>query len=124
MTVGERIKQRRKELNLTQTELAERMGYKSKVAISNVENGKEDLTTARVIKFANALECTPAYLHGWSDIDGNPTSQPTMTSKLAPMISEQNSEFDRLIDLYLSIPSDKRKQFVDYLTQSAMLFRN
>ena len=43
MTVGKRIKQRRIELNLTQTELAKRMGYKSKAAISNVENDKEDL---------------------------------------------------------------------------------
>lgn len=66
MTVGERIKARRKELGLTQTELAERLHYKSKVAVSNVENNKEDLTTTRVKKYATALECTPEYLMGWA----------------------------------------------------------
>lgn len=62
MTIGERIKARRLELGLTQEELAEIMGYKSKAAISNVEKGKEDLTTARVQKFATALKLSPADL--------------------------------------------------------------
>lgn len=65
--VGNNIKQRRIELNLTQPELAKLMGYKSKAAISRVENGKEDLTLTRVIKFANALNCSPAYLAGWGE---------------------------------------------------------
>lgn len=65
MTVGERIRERRIELHLTQEELAKRMGYKSRTAISNVEKNLEDLTTTRVIKFAEALECTPADLMGW-----------------------------------------------------------
>ena len=67
MTVGDRIKQRRKELGLTQTELAVRMGYTSRTSICTVETNKEDLTTTRVRKFAEALETTPSYLMGWSD---------------------------------------------------------
>ena len=65
MTIGERVKQRRLELGLTQTELAERLGLKSKVSISTVENDKEDLTTDRIRKFADALERSPGYLMGW-----------------------------------------------------------
>lgn len=67
MTVGERIRQRRLELELTQEELAKRLGYKTRTAISNVEKGKEDLTTTRVRKFADALGVTPEYLMGWDD---------------------------------------------------------
>jgi len=67
MTIGERIKSRREELGLTQTDLAIRMGYKSRAAICNVEKDKEDLTTTRIRKFAEALECTPAYLMGWEE---------------------------------------------------------
>ena len=67
MTVGERIRKRRKELNLTQDELAKRMGYTSRTAISNVEKDLEDLTTTRVKKFANALETTPYVLMGWDN---------------------------------------------------------
>lgn len=67
MTVGDRIRQRRIELGLTQTELAQRMGYTSRTSICTVEKNKEDLTTTRVKKFAEALETTPSYLMGWSD---------------------------------------------------------
>ena len=67
MTVGERIKQRRLELDMTQEELAKKLGYKTRTAISNVEKGKEDLTTTRVMKFADALGVTPGYLMGWDD---------------------------------------------------------
>lgn len=67
MTIGERIQQRRKELNLTQNQLAERMGYTSRTSICTVEKNKEDLTTTRVRKFAEALETTPSYLMGWSN---------------------------------------------------------
>lgn len=61
-----RIKQRRQELGLTQTDLANRLGLKSKVSICDVERGRMDLTTERVRAFAEALECTPAELMGWS----------------------------------------------------------
>lgn len=69
MTIGQRIKQRRKELGLTQTDLAHRLGNKSKVSVCTVENDKEDLTTDRIRKYAKALECTPAYLMGWEDAE-------------------------------------------------------
>lgn len=67
MTIGQRIKQRRLELGLTQTELAERMGYTSRTSICTVEKDKEDLTTTRVKKFAEALETTPSDLMGWTE---------------------------------------------------------
>lgn len=63
--IGERIRQRRLELGLTQGELAARMGYKSKAAICKVENGEDNITTDRITKFANALNCESAYLMGW-----------------------------------------------------------
>ena len=66
--IGKRIKKRRTDLELTQDDLARRMGYKSKAAICKVENGEDNVTLDRISKFAQALECTPAYLMGWEDI--------------------------------------------------------
>lgn len=65
--VGGKIRQRRIELGLSQAELAARLGYKSRNAICNVENDKEDLTITRVKKFADALGVTPAYLIGFKE---------------------------------------------------------
>jgi transcriptional regulator with XRE-family HTH domain len=68
MTIGERIKKRRLELNLTQQELADRMGYKDRSAVCQVERDKNNsITTDRVVAFAKALNCSPESLMGWRD---------------------------------------------------------
>ena len=64
---GERIKNRREELGLSQTELAKRMGYSSKSAVSRTENAGDDVGTTRVYKFASALRCSPSELTGWTE---------------------------------------------------------
>jgi len=65
MTIGERIRERRIELGLTQLELAHKMGYKNKSAICNVEKRGDNITSDRIEKLATVLECTPAFLMGW-----------------------------------------------------------
>lgn len=67
MTIGQRVKQRRKELGLTQEELAKRIGNSSRASICTVEKDREDLTTTRIAKLAKALETSPAFLMGWTD---------------------------------------------------------
>ena len=63
----ENIKKRRTELNISQQELAELVGYKGKSMISQVENGFVDLPESMIIKFADALKCSPHYLMGWDE---------------------------------------------------------
>ena len=60
--LGQRIKQRRQELNMTQTQLAEKTGYADKTAISKIEKGVVDLTQSKIQIFANALDISPAKL--------------------------------------------------------------
>lgn len=64
MRVGERIKSRRKALGMTQTELANRLGYKDKSAISKIESGVVDVTRDKVVEFAKVLKTTPIDLMG------------------------------------------------------------
>ena len=66
MTVGERIKQRRIELHLSQDELAKRVGYKSRSSINKIELARE-LPLRKVEKMAVALDVTPGYLMGWEE---------------------------------------------------------
>lgn len=64
METGKIIKARRIELGMTQTELAEKTGYTARSAISKIENGSLDLNQSTIVKFANALQTTPAKLLG------------------------------------------------------------
>lgn len=82
MTVGERIKLRRLELKLSQSELAAKAGYSDKSAISKLEHSENDITLKQVKRIADALEVSPSYLIGWetSLVDylvDDPTLSPT-----------------------------------------------
>jgi transcriptional regulator with XRE-family HTH domain len=63
--MGQRIKQRREELGMTQQELAELVGYKSRSSINKIELGKNDIVQSTIQKIADALQTTPSYLMGW-----------------------------------------------------------
>lgn len=84
MTIGERIRNKRIELGLSQEELATRCGYKSRSSINKIELSR-DLPLAKVGRCAAALCCTPAELLG-----------------LEPELSEENANFsiDMLSDPY------------------------
>lgn len=71
MTIGERIKNRREDLGMTQDELAKKCGYKSRSSINKIELSRE-LPLRKVSLMAEALNTTPGYLMGWED-DGIPT---------------------------------------------------
>lgn len=91
MDIGERIRERRKALGLTQLELAQRLGLTSKAAISTVENNKEDMTTERIRKYAAALDTTPQYLMGWVDRPERPTKH--VTIDVTPTIDALNESY-------------------------------
>lgn len=69
MTIYERIKQLRLQLGMSQAELAKKVGYEGKSAISKVENGERDISQSMIIKYAEALHVTPSYLLTGSDSD-------------------------------------------------------
>lgn len=69
MSIGDRIRARRIELNMTQDELAQKLGYKSRTSINKIELGNHNLTQSKIKAIADALETTPSYIMGWEDYD-------------------------------------------------------
>lgn len=69
--IGEKISKRRTELGLTQEELADRMGYKSKSSINKIELGLNDIPQSKVVKFSEVLNCSIAYLMDWEEVQKN-----------------------------------------------------
>lgn len=60
--IGERIKEARIAKNMTQDELAERVGYKSRSSINKIELGLQDVPRKKAMKFANVLKVSIDYL--------------------------------------------------------------
>jgi transcriptional regulator with XRE-family HTH domain len=69
MTIGERIKNRRLELGLSQDELAKKIGYASRASINKLENSRS-IPLKKVEIMARALEISPGKLMGWEDEEG------------------------------------------------------
>lgn len=64
MKLYENIRNRRIELDMSQDELARRLGYTSRSMICKVESGRVDLPSSKIVEFAKALQTEPEYLMG------------------------------------------------------------
>ena len=62
MGIAENIKKRRMELNLSQQELADALGYKSRSTIAKIESGENEVPFSKIPKFARALDTSIEYL--------------------------------------------------------------
>lgn len=67
MKMGDRIRQRREYMEITASELADRVG-ESKQTIYKYENGiVENIPLEKLEAIAKVLDCNPADLTGWND---------------------------------------------------------
>ena len=85
-----RLRLRRKELGLSQEELAQRMGYRSKSSITKLEKGVNDLPQAKLEELAAALETTPAYLLGLDAPCPPPGFEPLPAMVRVPLIGSMS----------------------------------
>jgi len=67
MTIYDRIRQLREEQGMTQKQLAEKTGYKTRSAINKIETGLRDISQSQIVAFAEALSVSPSYLMGWEE---------------------------------------------------------
>lgn len=67
LSIGERIKLRRAELNLSQAELAKAVGMGHQTSISKIEKGERGIPTKYLRILAEKLQTTPDYLLGNTD---------------------------------------------------------
>lgn len=113
MLLGNRIKQLRMQRNMSQDELAKKIGYNSRSSINKIELGINDIPQSKIKAIADALLTTPAYLMGWEDLEqptpksnGYPTVRIPVLGDVAagvPILAQQD------IIGYEDIPADMAK---------------
>ena len=105
-----RVRLRREELGLSQEQLAQRMGYRSKSSITKLEKGVNDIPQSKVEEFAAALETTPAWLMGLENTAFVPPGFEPLPEMVrvplvgsiacgSPITAEQN------IECYIGVPA-------------------
>lgn len=110
MKIGDRIANRRKQLGMTQTELAYKMGYKSKAAISKIETNVNDITQSTIVKFAEALDTSVSYLMGWEDD--------------LKSLAEETVQRNEIIEVFDSLPPELRTRALDLIKELARLSKS
>ncbi|MGG0890293.1 helix-turn-helix domain-containing protein [Cytobacillus horneckiae] len=131
MGIGERIKEKRKELKMTQTELSRLVNVSSQV-ISNWERAYTHPNHEDVAKLAEALQCSTEYLHGRTvaKITGKENKNTTVAGKeifLSPeeirMLEELKKHPNLFHDLSTN-PEKKIKELIKLQKAKKLLFED
>lgn len=100
MKFNDRIRQRREELNMTQEDLAFKVGYAGRSSIARIELGSTDLRRDKLIKIATALNVSPQWILTGQDMNDEQNLQATivmMSESLTIEEKEKVLEFIRFL---------------------------
>ena len=105
MKVHERIKNRRKELNLTADDVAEALCV-SRATVYRYESAEiEKLPTSILEPLSTVLKCTPAYLMGWDENSESDSSlescQEEKAKELYSLYEQASPEVQSAVELLL-----------------------
>ena len=138
MNINDRIRERRFELGMTQEELAEKMGFKTRASVSRLEGGDRNIPLSKLRKLAEVLETTVGYLMGMEDNMGvtttNTGNHNTTTTtnyfsdcgatKEAIEFIDKDSALHKIMDLLLTHKKDFKRSDLEWLKQNIEYFLN
>ena len=116
--IGNRIKDRRKELKMSQKDLGNMVGLTA-ATISRIEDGSRKLTQENITKFTQALEVSPDWLMGWNDqpqISRIQLAQHVLNvlENMQVSVEKEDPMLARLME-YMNQMNDSQKQrLIDY----------
>ena len=106
--VGERVRDRRKSLDFTQSDLARKLGISSQ-QVQKYERGENRIGASRLLHTARALEVPIAYLFSGAEEQLLNTQKPMTAADYA-----NHEETQELLDVYYAISNSVvRKKIVD-----------
>ena len=118
-TLYDRIKTRREQLNMSQEELARKLGYKSRSSINKIEKGENDIPQSKIIAFAEALNTTPSALMGWDEENSHDTQGYYTNPEAAQMAQElyDNPGMRILFDAAKNVSAEDLKVAADLIAR-------
>lgn len=104
--VGQNILKRRKELKMTQEDLAKKLGYKSISAIAKIENGMNGLNQSKLARIAEILETSPSALMGWTRTEAEIDADMELLARI-----DRDEEFKKMARQYYEM-SEKQQEYI------------
>lgn len=137
MNIGDRIKERRLDLGMTQEELADKVGFKARASVSRLEGGDRNIPLSKLKKLAEVLETTVGYLMGMEDNMGTTTtntgnhnttntnncySDCGSSTKETIEPTDKDSALHKIMDLLLTHKKEFKKSDLEWLRQNIDYF--
>lgn len=118
--IGDRIKERREYLKMSQDDLAKKLGYKSRSSINKIERDASGLPQSKIVAIANALNTTPAYIMGWES--DKPSTSKKIDATTDVLIRMETDKLYSELVLTLYKMDDDRLSAVKAMLDSLKLF--
>lgn len=110
MTIGERIRARRKEIGMSADELGKRLG-KDRSTVFRYEKGDIEKVPIDILEpIAKALNTTPAALMGWEEVQKNNNTIADIVVRL-----RSDDEFYNVVSKLNELDSDKLSSLLTLL---------
>lgn len=110
MTIGERIRARRKEIGMSADELGKRLG-KDRSTVFRYEKGDIEKVPIDILEpIAEALKTTPAALMGWEEVQKNNNTIADIVVRL-----RSDDEFFNVVSKLNELDSDKLSSLLTLL---------
>jgi transcriptional regulator with XRE-family HTH domain len=106
LSIGERIRNRRKEMKFTQRSLAKALKI-SHVSVSQWERDDSEPTGKNLFALTKVLQCTPTWI-----LFGDENQSPQEPTELQPELDEKQRE---LIELFIAITDTEQDELLNEL---------
>ena len=110
MSVGTNIRKRRFELRMSQQDLADAMGYKTRSTIAKIESGENDVTQKKLAHFAEVLDTTIEELVTGSPAHHSNFTAPALQPSTHENIKHNDSAHPRTAAIILAGGKSSRNQ--------------
>ena len=110
--VGQNILKRRKELKMTQEDLAKKLGYKSISAIAKIENGMNGLNQSKLARIAEILETSPSALMGWTRTEAEIDADMELLARI-----DRDEELKKMARQYYAM-SEKQQEYIRSMVET------
>ena len=110
--VGQNILKRRKELKMTQENLAKKLGYKSISAVAKIENGMNGLNQSKLARIAEILETSPSALMGWTRTEAEIDADMELLARI-----DRDEEFKKIARQYYAM-SEKQQEYIRSMVET------
>ncbi|HGJ5877091.1 MAG TPA: helix-turn-helix domain-containing protein [Arsenophonus sp.] len=111
-SIGQRIRLRRKELELTQKQLGKKVGV-SHVAISQWEKEETEPNGDNLLSLADALMCTPEYI-----IRGTTTTRSNRDQNNNYKYSRLTKTEENLLDMFNALTQEEQRNYLEEIAET------